>query len=198
MTLQWMTAHLAGNLMSHTPGHINKWNTATSCHRRPIAWHAFNCCFHRAPPACIRATPRQDSSSHKLLGVQCAAGSKGSSVTLQTVIREGESIIHGRGGLMYHGDCQTDTTVSDTQPAASYPLASAQHKARQSEHTTHGCNRGNKRRVRERLGGWREGGWKLARSRREPSGVATRSSDQECCGNVEVRFVFEPANECTI
>lgn len=63
---------------------------------------------------------------------------------------------------MYHGDCQTDTTVSDTQPAASYPLASTQHKARQSEHTTHERNRGNKRRVRERLGGW-GGGSGLAR-----------------------------------
>lgn len=62
---------------------------------------------------------------------------------------------------MYHRDCQTDTTVSDAQPAASYPLASTQHKARQSEHTMHERNRGNKRRVRERLGGW-GGGSQLA------------------------------------
>lgn len=62
-----------------------------------------------------------------------AAGSKGSSVTLETVIREGESIIHGKGRLMYHRDCQTDNDVSDTQPAVSYPLVLT-HKARRSEH----------------------------------------------------------------
>lgn len=127
---------------------------ATFYHQWSVESHASNCCFHWAPPACIRVTPQQESSSHKLLGLQGAAGRKGSSVTLQTVIREGQSIIHGEGGLMYHGDCQTDTTVSDTLPAASYPLASTQHNDRQSEHTKHERNRGNKRRVRERLGGW--------------------------------------------
>lgn len=83
--------------------------------------------------------------------MQGAAGGEGSSVTLQTVIREGESIIHGKGGLMYHGDRQTDTAVSDSQPAASYPLASARHRARQSEHTTHERSRGNKRRVKGKV-----------------------------------------------
>lgn len=143
-------------------------------HHCSIDSRASNCCFHRALPACIRATPRQDSSSHKLLGVQGAAGSEGSSVTLQTVIREGQSIIHGEGGLMYHGDCQTDTTVSDTQTAASYPLASTQD-VRQREHTTRERNRGNKRRVKARLGGWGGGRW----LRKEPLGAVTRSPDQE-------------------
>ena len=73
-----------------------------------------------------------------------AAGSKGSSVTLETVIRERESIIHGKGRLMYHRDCQTDNDVSDTQPAVSYPLVLT-HKAR-ARASTRGMksNRGNK------------------------------------------------------
>lgn len=37
---------------------------------------------------------------------RCAdtAGTKGPSVTVETVIRERESIIHGKGRLMYHRD----------------------------------------------------------------------------------------------
>lgn len=102
----------------------------------------------------LRASERRldrTRRSHILLGVLGAGGGEGSSGTLQTVIREGESIIHGEGGLMYRGDCQTDTTVSDTRPAASYPLASTQHNARESAHTTHERSRGNKRRVVEKV-----------------------------------------------
>lgn len=93
-------------------------------------------------PLCLRVVPRQDWSCWSP-GSAAATGSRGSSVTLETVIRGGESIIHGKGRLMYRRDCQTDTAVSNSQPAISYPLVST-HKARRSEHTVRESNRGNK------------------------------------------------------
>lgn len=87
-------------------------------------------------------------------GSAAAAGSRGSSVTLETVIRGRESIIHGKGRLMYRRDRQTDTAVSNSQPAISYPLVST-HKARRSEHTVRGSNRGNKSWGGGRLDKWR-------------------------------------------
>lgn len=79
---------------------------------------------------CPQATPQRAD----------AAGSKGSSVTVETVIREGESIIHGKGRLMHRRDRQMDINVSNTQACTLISAVFGPQSQTEQAHDDGGCN----------------------------------------------------------